>query len=56
MHRRIVSPAPTKLRLWQAPSSKLWIGETDMQTGNLNLTLCTLNFGSSDPAFNKVGD
>ena len=28
-----------KLRLWQAPSSKLWTGKTDMQTDNLNLTL-----------------
>ena len=37
MHRRIVSPATTKLRLWEAPLSKLWTGETE--TGNLNLTL-----------------
>ena len=35
MHRRIVSPAPTKLCLWQAPSSKLWTGETDMKIGHL---------------------
>ena len=35
MHRRIVSPAPTKLCLRQAPSSKLWTGETDMKVGHL---------------------
>ena len=50
MHRRIVSPAPTKLCLWQAPSSKLWTGETDMEIGDLNLTLYTLNFASPDPS------
>ena len=51
MHRRIVSPAhrsdqsaSTKLRLWQVPSSKLLTGETDTQTGNLNLTLYILKF------------
>ena len=53
MHRRIVSPAhrsdqpaSTESRLWQAPPSKLWTGEIDMQTGNLNLNL----YKSADPA------
>ena len=32
---RLDQPAPTKLHLWQAQSSKLWTGETDIQTGNL---------------------
>ena len=50
MHRRIVSPAPTKLCLWQALSSKLWTGETDVKIGHLNLTLYTLNFASPDPS------
>ena len=35
MYRRIVSAAPTKLCLWQAPWSKLWTGKTDMKIGHL---------------------
>ena len=50
MHRRIVSPASTKLRLWRALSYKLWTGETDMETGNINLTLYILKFRIADPA------
>ena len=51
MHHRIVSPAhrsdkptSTNLRLWQAPSSELWTGETDTPTGNCGLRPCFLLF------------
>ena len=43
-------PTPNNLRLWQAPSSKLWTGETDMQAGNLNLTLYILKLALRDAA------
>ena len=49
-HALNVPRAPTKLCLWQAPSSKLWTGETDIEIGHLNLTLYTLNFASPDPS------
>ena len=41
---------PQQAARGQAPSSKLWTGETDMQISNLNLTLYTLNFASPDPS------
>ena len=64
MHRQIVSPAhksdqpaSTILRLGQAPSSKLWTGEADMQTDNLNLTLYIFKFGIPWPSYlRKFGD